>query len=897
MADKDPRADGLDIAIGWLQKSIDELSDVTRRVQQVAPTRTSTGAPPAAKAAPSALPPSSAVQASSSALPASSSGQPLPSAGQPSPSAAPASTTALLDRIGRDLTALARQGLLAPVVGREEETAWVIETLLRDTKRNPVLLGPPGVGKTAIVEGLAQRIVAGKVPDALKNSRIIEIPLAGLVAGTQYRGQLEERIQQLVAEASQPGIVLFLDEIHMLEAGDAGLAAALKPALARGDVAVIGATSADEYRTTIARDDSLDRRLSTFEVSELDTAATLLILQALRDRLATSRGVTVSDDALKALLEFADHSIVNRRLPDKAIDLVEQAVARAIVDGRKTVEKDDAVATTQAWAKRASSTPTLERFGRDLTRLARDGRLGPIVGRDREIGAIIEILLRKTKRDPLLLGPAGAGKTAIVEGLAIRLVSGNIPPALTDVRLFDVALLPLAEAISADATLLRDFLAEARHPSVSVFFDEIHLLAAPNVHDLAQALKPALARGEIACIGATTGEEYQANLEPDAALARRFTQVAVEPMDPSTVRIVLASVRNSLAKARGVKMSDDVLDEAIALADQFLPNRAFPDKGVDIIEQSIAHALANGDKTVTVGDMRASVESLVGMPLDPSDRLAALTRELRGRGLLAPAATDALLQRLGVSLRGLDSNYELPDAVCLLWNGAAGSADELADVVARTLFGRSTSVIDIDLAGLTEDQSISTLLGSAPGLVGSDRALPLHALRRAPWQVVLLRGIDRCAVSIRDTITQALQQGSFTDAMGRRLPLGAAVVLMTAPAVERAELLEPVLGKALIAACTVVSGDIGGVSDSGRAAWIRREVLEPLAGRFARQGYALTFHKAFVTWVDSNAPADDGLSEFVDNSVAAPLAAALPRRRGPLTVSIVDGRPAFILPK
>jgi len=206
-------------------------------------------------------------------------------------------------------------------------------------------------------------------------------------------------------------------------------------------------------------------------------------------------------------------------------------------------------------------------------------------------------------------------------------------------------------------------------------------------------------------------------------------------------------------------------------------------------------------------------------------------------------------------------------------------------------------VIDIDLAGMTEDQSISTLLGSAPGLIGSDRSLPLHALRRAPWQVVLFRGVDRCAVAIRDTITQALQQGSFTDAMGRRLPLGAAVVLMTAPAIDHAELLEPVLGKPLIAACTVVSGDVGGVSDSGRAKWMRREVLDPLAGRFARQGYPLTFDKAFVAWVDANAPAGDALSEFVDGSLAAPLAAALPRKRGPLTVSIVDGQPAFILPK
>ena len=266
----------------------------------------------------------------------------------------------------------------------------------------------------------------------------------------------------------------------------------------------------------------------------------------------------------------------------------------------------------------------------------------------------------------MLLGPAGSGKTAIVEGLAIRLASNDpakVPEPLRDVRLFDVALLPLAEAIATDATLLRDFLAEARHPSVIVFFDEIHLLAAPAVSNLAQALKPSLARGEIACVGATTGEEYQANIEPDAALARRFTQIAVEPMDSRTVRVVLKAVRDSLTKSRGVTMGDEVLDEAIALADQFLPNRSFPDKGVDIIEQSIAHALAGGVKDVDAAEMRAAVESLVGMPLDPTERLASLSTDLRNRALLEPSATEALLSRLGVALRGLDSNFEKPDAV------------------------------------------------------------------------------------------------------------------------------------------------------------------------------------------------------------------------------------------
>ena len=179
-----------------------------------------------------------------------------------SPAAPGAKPTPLLDQIGRDLTKLAAQGLLEPVLGRDAETEWMIEVLLRGSKRNPVLLGPAGVGKTAIVEGLAQRIVAGRVPAPLLGARLIEVPLAALTAGTQYRGQLEERVTQLVSEASQPGLILFFDEIHLLAAtgrteGGIGAGEILKPALSRGDIAVIGATTPEDYRTTIALDEAL----------------------------------------------------------------------------------------------------------------------------------------------------------------------------------------------------------------------------------------------------------------------------------------------------------------------------------------------------------------------------------------------------------------------------------------------------------------------------------------------------------------------------------------------------------------------------------------------------------------------------------------------------------------
>jgi hypothetical protein len=208
------------------------------------------------------------------------------------------------------------------------------------------------------------------------------------------------------------------------------------------------------------------------------------------------------------------------------------------------------------------------------------------------------------------------------------------------------------------------------------------------------------------------------------------------------------------------------------------------------------------------------------------------------------------------------------------------------------VFGRSTAIIDLDLAGLTEDQSISTLLGSAPGLVGSDRPLPLQELRRAPWQVVLFRGIDRCAIPIRDTISQALERGSFTDAMGRSLPLGATVVVMTAPAVDQPALLPVALGPALLADLDVSSGTPGQVSADGRNAWLQREVLDPLAARFARQGYTVSFDGAFTSWLAANLPTNgESVDAFIDRAVTPALAASLPPERGACTISVDKDRP------
>ncbi|KPD18321.1 Clp protease ClpC [Burkholderia sp. ST111] len=242
-----------------------------------------------------------------------------------------------LDKFGRDLTAMARQGKLDPVLGRAQEIESTIEVLARRKKNNPVLIGEPGVGKTAIVEGLAQRIINGDVPEVLRGKRLVEVNINSMVAGAKYRGEFEERAKQLIDEvtAKKDELILFIDELHtIVGAGQGGgeggldIANVLKPALARGELSLIGATTLNEYQKYIEKDAALERRFQPVLVPEPTVEQTIVILRGLRDKLEAHHQVTFADDAFVAAAELSDRYITSRFLPDKAIDLIDQAAAR-----------------------------------------------------------------------------------------------------------------------------------------------------------------------------------------------------------------------------------------------------------------------------------------------------------------------------------------------------------------------------------------------------------------------------------------------------------------------------------------------------------------------------------------------------------------------------------------
>ncbi len=244
-----------------------------------------------------------------------------------------------LERYGRDLTELARQGKLDPVIGRDDEIRRVIQVLSRRTKNNPVLIGEPGVGKTAIAEGLARRIVEGDVPEGLKGKRIVALDIGSLVAGTKYRGEFEERFRAVLREiaASEGQIITFIDELHTVVGAGAAEGAVdagnmLKPMLARGELRAIGATTLDEYRTRIEKDPALERRFQPVLIGEPSVGDTIAILRGLKERYEVHHGVRITDEALVAAAILSDRYVTGRFLPDKAIDLVDEAASRLRIE-------------------------------------------------------------------------------------------------------------------------------------------------------------------------------------------------------------------------------------------------------------------------------------------------------------------------------------------------------------------------------------------------------------------------------------------------------------------------------------------------------------------------------------------------------------------------------------
>jgi len=359
--------------------------------------------------------------------PAETSEQP-PSAPQATPSKTP-----VLDKYARDLTALAREGKLYPVLGRERELAGMMEILCRQKKRNPILVGEPGTGKTALTEGLAQKVAAGEVPPPLQGKRIVELSISSLTAGAGVVGEFEKRLQAIVKEAQQAGnVIVFIDEVHALvgAGGTAGLqdaATILKPALARGEITCIGATTTHDYRKYVEKDGALARRFQPVRVDEPPREVTLEILESLRPRFEAHFGVTIPPTLLPTVYKLAGEYLKNRYFPDKAIDLLERGAARRMLAGGENPILEEATLLSVLADVTGIPLERLDESEMDRYLHMEEILRQRVIGQDEAVNTVAS-LLRLTKRrldiDParpdgvfLFVGPTGVGKTELAKAV------------------------------------------------------------------------------------------------------------------------------------------------------------------------------------------------------------------------------------------------------------------------------------------------------------------------------------------------------------------------------------------------------------------------------------------------------------------------------------------------
>ena len=439
-------------------------------------------------------------------------------------------------------------------------------------------------------------------------------------------------------------------------------------------------------------------------------------------------------------------------------------------------------------------TPTLNSVSRDLTQLAAEGRLDPVIGRAAEIERVVRILARRTKNNPVLIGDAGVGKTAIVEGLALRIVKGEVPRTLHGRRV--VALSPAVLVAGTkyrgefEARLGRVLDELKRFPDdVILFIDELHTLvgagsAEGSTVDAANMLKPALARGDLRCIGATTFDDYRRHVEHDAALERRFQPVVVDEPTQSDCRMMLEGLRPRYERHHRVRVEDGALVAAVRLSARFIPERRLPDKAFDLLDEAAAMVAMRGGTVVVADDIARVVSGWTGVPVetmsaDQAAGLLDLEDRLRRRIVGQEPALHAIAECVRQSRAGL--RRERGPAGALLFAGPSGvGKTALARAVAEALFGSDEALLRFDMSEFVNAVSASRLIGSPPGYAGSERAGELtEGVRRRPYCVVLFDDVDRAEASVLDLLLQVLDEGRLTDAAGRVADFRNAFVILT----------------------------------------------------------------------------------------------------------------------
>ena len=440
----------------------------------------------------------------------------------------------------------------------------------------------------------------------------------------------------------------------------------------------------------------------------------------------------------------------------------------------------------------------IEEFAYDLTRAAREGKLDPVVGRDTEIARVIEILGRRKKNNPMLIGEPGVGKSAIVEGIAQRIATGDISAALAKKRILslDIASVVAGTKYRGDfEKRLKTIIKEAsENPDLILFIDEFHTIVgaggASGSLDAANMLKPALARGEFQCIGATTLDEFTKIVEKDGALDRRFQKIVVESTDVPQSIAILQQLKPKYEEFHGITYTDDAVEAAVRLTDRYITDKSLPDKAIDALDEAGSMVRLSLTKkkgrshVVEAEDIASVVSKMTGIPVNKvaeseGNRLVKMRERLKQRIIGQDEAVEKVVRAIQRNRAGLKDPHR-PIGTFLFFGPTGVGKTQLARSLAEYLFDSEDNLVRIDMSEYMEKFSVSRLIGAPPGYVGYEEGGQLsERVRRKPYCVVLLDEIEKAHPDIFNLLLQVMDEGRLTDSNGRTVDFKNTIVIMT----------------------------------------------------------------------------------------------------------------------